>query len=94
MMLRAYAVYDVKHASYSRPWFVLNDAVAVREFTDAVNDPNQHNQWRKHPEDFALHYLGSFDDNSGEFLPSKAVHVIQAAALIRELPVDNLAVVN
>ncbi|WNK13972.1 MAG: nonstructural protein [Microvirus sp.] len=94
MILRAYSVFDKKLVCYSRPWFVLNDAVAVREFGDAVNDPNPSNQWRKHPEDFTLCNLGNFDDSTGEFIPISPEHVIHAAALVRGPDVESMKVVN
>lgn len=94
MILKAYSVYDKKLVSYSRPWFVLNDAVAVREFMDAVNDSNPANQWRKHPEDFALCNVGSFDDSSADFIPNSPRHVIEASALIQEKAMQGLSVVN
>lgn len=84
MILYSYSVFDKKLVAYSRPWFVLNDAVAVREFMDAVNDSNPSNQWRKHPEDFTLCSIGFFNDASGEFVCEKPKHVIEASALIHE----------
>lgn len=91
MILKSYSVFDKKLVAYSRPWFVLNDAVAVREFLDAVNDSNPNNQWRKHPEDFSLCSIGFFNDASGEFVSEKPKHVIEASALVQE---KGLSVVN
>lgn len=91
MILKSYSVYDKKLVNYSRPWFVLNDAVAVREFSDAVNDSHSNNMWRKHPEDFSLCTIGFFDDESGEFMSEKPKHVVEACALIHQ---KDLSVVN
>ena len=60
-----YSIYDHKAKMYMRPFFVPNREVALRVVTDLVND-SEH-EIGKHPEDYALFYLGEWDDNSAEF---------------------------
>lgn len=63
MILNAYSIFDSKAANYSPPFFMANHKLAIRSFADIVND-RQTNICR-HPEDFSLVFLGSFDDSVG-----------------------------
>ena len=45
--------------------FFPSDAFAMREMTDYLARPDSH--YGKHPEDFSLYRLGTFDDGSGSF---------------------------
>lgn len=58
-----YSVYDKAAGSFNIPFFQLNDRVAIRSFMDLVRD--ERSQVSKHPEDYDLWCLGSFDDASG-----------------------------
>lgn len=62
MMLHIYSVYDSKAKAFLPPFLILNDAMAKRIFGDCVNDPTH--QFSKHPEDYSLFCLGSFDDQN------------------------------
>ena len=42
-------------------------AVGVRSFSDEVNNDREDNQINKHPSDFSLYELGSYDDDTGLF---------------------------
>jgi len=52
---------------FNRPFFVPHRNVAVRDFTDEVNRSAADNQLNKHPDDFDLYLLGTYDDNTGSF---------------------------
>lgn len=57
------AVRDSAVNAFSRPFFVPAVGAAVRAFGDEVSrvDSDMH----KHPEDFELYELGTFDEESG-----------------------------
>jgi len=63
MLHQVFSVYDSKAQIYSSPWLAMNKSVAIRQFTDSVNDSSL--VFNKHPEDYALFHLGDFDDVSG-----------------------------
>lgn len=65
MFDRVYSVLDMKLGAFSKPFFVATDAVAVRCFSDVALDFNT--DIGKHPEDYCLYYLGSFDSEKGVF---------------------------
>lgn len=64
MITTAFAVYDGKGQFYGVPFFMPQVGLAVRAFADLANDPNT--TVYKHPGDFTLYEIGSFDDSTGE----------------------------
>lgn len=68
-MLNCYAIYDKKALSFATPFFAVNDDVAMRSFEDLVRD--RRSLVSQHPEDFALHLVGSFDPEIGRLFPRK-----------------------
>lgn len=71
------AVWDSAVRSYGQPIFVPARAAAVRSFQDEVKRGGQDNLLAGHPEDFELHAIALFDDDSGKF------ESIEAECLIR-----------
>lgn len=69
MRFEVVAVLDAAVGGYSRPFFTPSIGAAVRSFIDEVNRQADDNQMSKHPQDFSLYHLGSFDDSTGELLP-------------------------
>lgn len=60
------SVYDGAARLYGRPFAVAAAGVAIRTFTDEVNRKDaERGDMARHPDDFDLWVLGSFDDNSG-----------------------------
>lgn len=79
MIINVYSIYDLKACVYGTPYFILNDQVAIRMFSDLVNDERS-NVYR-HPEDYVLYVVGSFDDSSGEIMKCVIRHVVNAVGL-------------
>lgn len=63
MILRIFSVYDIKAEVFSPPFFMSTAGEAIRAFKDLVNDPNT--TIGRHPEDYRLMALGTFDNGSG-----------------------------
>lgn len=82
MKLNIYSIYDVKIAAFSQPYYSHTNGSALRAFADHVNDPQS--QPNKHPEDYQLFHLGSFDDNTGEILATKPAPIGTAAEYLKE----------
>jgi len=66
MKIRIYSIYDKAAQYYNRPFYAHNDAVALRSFRALRLD--YESEIHRHPEDFSLFYLGTFDDSSGLFV--------------------------
>lgn len=85
MILRAYSLHDVKALQYHPPFFQSTDASAVRALRDLVNDLNT--TVGRHPADFKLYCVGSYDDETGRFEPVyPMMHVMDAIALAPVAP--------
>ena len=67
MILKTFSVYDSAAGAYLQPFFAPTVSVAMRSFSDAVNDPNH--QFNKHAADYSLYLLGDFDDSDASFSP-------------------------
>jgi len=61
------AIIDRAIMTYAQPIAVPSTAAAVRSFIDEANNAAEGNQLHKHPEDFELHQLATFDDETGKF---------------------------
>jgi hypothetical protein len=59
------AVKDTAAQAFGRPIFVPAIPVALRSFRDEVNRKDSTEDLARHPEDFELYELGSFDDSTG-----------------------------
>lgn len=63
--LKVYAIYDTRAEYYLTPFFMANDATAVRAFQGQSKTPGL---MQDYPEDFSLHCIGTYDTNLGEVL--------------------------
>ena len=63
MKHKMFSVHDVKAGAYFPPWFLHQVGMAIRCFSDCVNDP-EHN-FGRHPADYTLFEIGEFDDSTG-----------------------------
>ena len=64
MKLKIYSVFDDKAGAFDRPFFLQNDPMAIRSFSDAVADKTT--GLSVHASDYKLYCLGEFDDVSGK----------------------------
>lgn len=84
MIIRLYSVYDRKAQVFHLPYYAPTDGVAVRTFSDAIADPNV--TYSRHPNDYVLYCVGTFDDSGAIVAPiSPVAHVIDASSLVRAL---------
>ena len=64
MIYYVFTVRDEKAEAFLTPFYLPTEALAKRAMVDCVNDSNH--GFNKHPEDYSLWALGSFDDMSGK----------------------------
>lgn len=65
MLLKMFSVYDSKVGAYMKPFYLRSAAEAIREMTDAIVEPKC--VFYKHPEDYCLFEVGTFDELTGDF---------------------------
>lgn len=63
MILNIYTVYDSAVKAFLQPFFARSHGEAIRNFTDAVNDPKT--SLHAHPHDYILFFVATFDDADG-----------------------------
>jgi len=77
--VNAYCVLDIKSKVYNSPHFLINDAVAIRQFQMVIMD--KESMLSKFPEDYRLYCIGSFDMLTGilksEQAPRELAHGLQ-----------------
>lgn len=84
MKTNLYVIFDVKAKFYNKPFYLPNTATAIRTFTDLANDMNT--DIGKHPEDFILFEIGTYDDATAT-IESTEPHVIaRAHELVEQKP--------
>lgn len=62
MKIQIFAVHDSKAHSYLQPWFMHNDEMAIRSFTQAVKNPDTN--FSQAPLDYTLFHIGTYDDET------------------------------
>lgn len=82
MITRCYSIFDRKSLVFHAPWFQPTDGAATRVLEDLVNDNTT--SIGKHPSDYVLFFVGTYDDQKGAMAPvSPLVHIMDAIALVR-----------
>ena len=83
MLLRVYSIYDVKAAVYQGLTFDVNNAVAMRRFSDLANDPRS--PIHSHPEDYILFNIAVFNDETGRIEPIDPVNLAVATDFVKKV---------
>jgi len=86
MQVKLYSIYDKKAQTYAPPFAYPYHGQAIRAFSDLVQD--QRSSVNKHPGDYALFFLGEYDDNTGELISlQKPEHLSEAQEyLLKQTP--------
>jgi len=91
--LKAFSAYDGKLGVFMTPFFMQHTGQALRTWEDLVN--NGDSIIAKHPSDFILYEVGSFEDDKGILIPQNPVHQVATALEVRreapaKLPVKGM----
>ena len=62
--LEVTSIFDKVAQAWMQPMFCQSLAQAQRSFSDVVNDSSS--DFYKHPEDFALYWIGKWNNDNGE----------------------------
>lgn len=84
MILEAYSVYDAGVKAFMQPFFVRSKGEALRSFMDACTDGKA--PFMRHPGDYTLYWLASYDDATGLFSSNERdpVRVISALEVVKK----------
>jgi len=72
-----YSIYDVATGAYMNPFLMPADGQAMRAFSDLATDKNH--EVGKHPEDYSLFRLGTFDNNKGYVTQDERIECLMTA---------------
>lgn len=67
MKLHILVIRDRAADVFGQPYFSTSIGAAVRSFSDEINRSDANNSLFKHPGDFDLYHLGTYDDSDGSF---------------------------
>ena len=81
MIKSLFTIKDVKAQVYMDPFTQVNEQTAQRTILDSISDPNH--PFAKHPEDYSLYYLGTYNDQNGQF-NTQEPHLINRLEDIRD----------
>lgn len=70
MIYEVFSVHDIKADAYLPPFILPKIEMAKRIFSDCVNSVDH--QFGKNPADYTLFRLGTFNDETGQFLLERA----------------------
>lgn len=74
MKLMSYCFFDSAAGVYQRPFFLGADGEATRLFVDLVNEKDH--AMNRHPNDYSIFRIGSFNDVSGRLEQDKLVECL------------------
>jgi len=82
MKLQVFGVFDQKVGAYGHPFFGVAIGQALRQFGDWVQDSNT--PLHRHPEDYRLFHVGTFDDQTGELEAFRPVFLSEAVEFVEK----------
>lgn len=78
MILKVFAVRDMKAEAFLQPFYSPSVGSALRAYADAVNDKSC--PFNKHPGDYVLFEIGSYDDSTAELESLSPVKMMAAGS--------------
>jgi len=78
MKMEIYSVFDEAAKAFGTPFFMQNEMMASRAFSDLANDTNS--TVNKHPADYKLYKIGSFNDETASLESAEVPELIAHAS--------------
>lgn len=69
--MNVYAIFDLAAQTYGNPFYMANNAIAIRTFHNEVKRADDTNVMYTNPADFELWRIGIWDNEQGNFLNDK-----------------------
>lgn len=63
--MNVYSIFDSAASAFATPFFMQNDGLAVRAFSDNINRVEEKTALSEHPDQFTLFKIGEFEDKTG-----------------------------
>lgn len=81
MLYQVVVVRDRTADVFGVPTFTTAIGVAIRSFADEVNRKDANNMFNRHPDDFDLYHIGTYDDSDA----SMVLHAPRQIAIGKDL---------
>lgn len=79
-----FSIYDVKAEIYNKPFPLINKDVALRGFSEYIQNGDINDDIVKYPADFILHEIGTYDDSTGLLTPHNApIYIGRGSEIIK-----------
>lgn len=82
-----FSIFDEKAKAYLPPFILHRPEMAVRIFSDCINDPTH--QFAKNPGDYTLFQIGNFLDTTAVVVPDKIQMSLGNGIQFMKLPFDD-----
>lgn len=95
MKVNVYSIFDTATGLYMRPFFAESDGQALRGFKDVATDADH--PVGKHPEDYTLFRIGTFDDFKGHLGfedPQSLKTALAVVSETRQVNRDQMEILN
>ena len=87
MITQILAIRDAKANAFMQPFAQQSLGQAERGFSDEINNASDNNVMYRHPEDFQLYHLGSYNDADGSFDLLSTPRLIASGDSVKRAPV-------
>lgn len=77
MILKVFAVHDMKAKAFLQPFYSPSIGSALRAFGDACGEVGS--PFNKHPEDYVIYEIGTYDDSTGALVAIPVVKMLGSA---------------
>jgi len=77
VITKVFSIHDGKAKAFQLPFYMQTVGAAIRAFEDLANDPKT--IVSRHPEDFVLYEIGSYDDSTAEVVNNHPLSLVAAA---------------
>nr|QJB19783.1 MAG: nonstructural protein [Microvirus sp.] len=81
MITSVFSVHDSKAGAFCTPYYSENNNTAIRDFAYAANDKDS--QIGRHPSDYTLFCIGSFDNQTGQLTTIEPIAIALALTLVK-----------
>jgi len=84
MLLKVFAIKDKAIDSYSAPFTQATIESGIRMFRELITYDQTENKYRRSPEDYALYYIGEYNDVTGEMMSHEIQRLSSVVEIITE----------
>lgn len=85
MKIRIFSIYDKAAEAWLPPFFLPMQGMAIRAFTDCVNDAKH--KFCAHPEDYTLAEIGEYDDSSARINSYPTPSILLTGIQAKKIPI-------